>query len=254
MTTLPGLRLPGYVDGIDVSSVQTIADPHAVYEAGFRFALVKAAEGLRGRDPAYRRHVDALSGAGLHVGAYAYARVSQGAPASQARHAYDAATDDGRHVVRLVLDLESAPAETTSGALFDFAVDWLEEARRSGCAPVLYSYTSFLSGRLTVADRRTLLAAAPLWLAKYRSVTSAWAPASEADMPKGYDWQLWQYSGDGGHPVPGIPGATDRNLFRGDEAALRAWFGLPPEGTELDMGGPVHGSHVVDAFRPGGEG
>lgn len=228
-TTLPALRLPGYVDGIDVSAVQRIADPQAVYDAGFRFALVKAAEGLRGRDPAYRRHVDALSGAGLHVGAYAYARVSQGAPAAQARHAYDAATDDGRHVVRLVLDLESAPAETTSGALFDFAVDWLEEARRAGCAPVLYSYTSFLAARFSTADRATLLAAAPLWLAQYRSVTTPWAPASEADMPKGYDWQLWQYSGDGGHPVPGIVGDCDRNLFRGDEAALRGFFGLPAE-------------------------
>jgi GH25 family lysozyme M1 (1,4-beta-N-acetylmuramidase) len=227
--TLPGLRLPGYVDGIDVSSVQTITDPAAVYDAGFRFALVKCAEGLRGRDPAYRRHVDALQGAGLHVGAYAYARASQGAPAAQARYAYDAATADGRHVVRLVLDLESAPPMTTSGALFEFAVDWLEEARRSGCAPVLYSYTSFLTARFSTADRATLLAAAPLWLAQYRSVTVPWAPASEADMPKAYPWAAWQYSGDKGHRVPGIPVDCDRNLFRGDEATLRAFFGLPPE-------------------------
>ena len=229
MTTLPGLRLPGYVDGIDLSAVQRIDDPAAVYDAGFRFAIVKAAEGLRGRDPAYRRHVDALRGAGLHVGAYAYARVSQGAPAAQARHAYDAATADGRHVVRLVLDLEAAPADTTSGALFEFAVDWLEEARRAGCAPVLYSYTSFLTARFSSADRATLLAAAPLWLAQYRSVTQAWAPAGEADMPKSYPWAMWQYSGDKGYRVPGIPGDCDRNLFRGDEATLRAFFGLPPE-------------------------
>ena len=229
MTTRPALRLPGFVDGIDVSSVQTITDPAAVYEAGFTFAFVKCAEGLRGRDPAYRRHVDALSGAGLHVGAYAYARVSQGAPAAQARHAYDAATADGRHVVRLVLDLESAPPETTSGALFEFAVDWLEEARRAGCAPVLYSYTSFLAARFSTADRATLLAAAPLWLAQYRSVTQAWAPAGEADMPKSYPWAMWQYSGDKGYRVPGIPVDCDRNLFRGDEATLRAFFGLPPE-------------------------
>ena len=229
MTTRPALRLPGFVDGIDVSSVQTIADPDAVYRAGFLFAFVKCAEGLRGRDPAYRRHVDALSGAGLHVGAYAYARVSQGAPAAQARHAYDAATDDGRHVVRLVLDLESAPAETTSGALFEFAVDWLEEARRAGCAPVLYSYTSFLTARFSPADRATLLAAAPLWLAQYRSVTAPWAPTGEADMPTAYPWKVLQYSGDHGFRVPGIPVDCDRNLFRGDEASLRDFFGLPPE-------------------------
>lgn len=221
------LRLPGYVDGIDVSSVQRIEDPAAVYAAGFRFAIVKATEGLRGRDPAYRRHVDALQGAGLHVGAYAYARVSQGDPAAQAEHAYDAATDDGRHVVRLVLDLESAPVEWSAAQLVAFASEWLEEAARFGCLPVLYSYTSFLARMGPAAH--VLARAYPLWLAQYRSVTSPWAPSSEADMPRGYPWTMWQYSGDKGHRVPGIPVDCDRNLFRGDEATLRDFFGLPEE-------------------------
>lgn len=221
------LRLPGYVDGIDVSSVQRIEDPAAVYAAGFRFAIVKCAEGLTGRDPAYRRHVDALQGAGLHVGAYAYARVSQGDPAAQARHAYDCATDDGRHVVRLVLDLESAPAEWSAAQLVAFASEWLEEARRFGCLPVLYSYTSFLARMGPAAH--VLARAYPLWLAQYRSVTAPWAPASEADMPRAYPWALWQYSGDKGHRVPGIAGDCDRNLFRGNEAELRDFFGLAEE-------------------------
>ena len=111
MTTLPALRLPGFVDGIDVSSVQRIDDADAVRAAGFLFAFVKATEGLRGRDPAYQRLTSALRGAGLHIGAYAFARVSQGDPAAQARHAYDAATADGRHVGRLGLDLGTATAE-----------------------------------------------------------------------------------------------------------------------------------------------
>ena len=228
MTTLPGLRLSGYVDGIDVSSVQTITDPAAVYAAGFRFAIVKCAEGLRGRDPAYRRHVDALQGAGLHVGAYAYARVSQGDPAAQAEHAYDAATGDGRHVVRLVLDLESAPAEWTAAQLCDFAATWCTIAEAFGSLPVLYSYTSFLA-RMRGPKLDALLTRYPLWLAQYRSVTSAWAPASEADMPKAYPWKVLQYSGDHGFRVPGIPVDCDRNLFRGDEASLRDFFGLAPE-------------------------
>ena len=94
---------------------------------------------------------------------------------------------------------------------------------------MLYSYTSFLTARFSPADRATLLAAAPLWLAQYRSVTAPWAPTGEADMPKAYPWAAWQYSGDHGHRVPGIPQDCDRNLFRGDESALRAWFGLPAE-------------------------
>lgn len=238
------LRLPGFCDGIDVSSVQRIDDPDAIYAAGFRFAFVKAAEGLTGRDPAYRRHVDALRGAGLYVGAYAYARVSQGDPAAQARHAYSAATDDGRHVVRLVLDLESAPAGWTARQLCEFAEDWFTEAERYGCLPVLYSYTNFLA-RMSCVALGGLLAHYHLWLAQYRSVTSPWAPASEADMPRAYPWAMWQYSGDKGHRVPGIVGDCDRNLIRAASVdELRAWFGLPPEGTTLDMGGPVHGHYL----------
>ncbi len=48
--------------------------------------------------------------------------------------------------------------------------------------------------------------------------------------------------------MPGIVGDCDRNLIRAASVdELRAFFGLPPEGTTLDMGGPVHGTHVVDA-------
>jgi len=73
-----------------------------------------------------------------------------------------------------------------------------------------------------------LARAYPLWLAQYRSVTSPWAPSSEADMPRGYPWKVLQYSGDHGFRVPGIPVDCDRNLFKGSEEDLRDWFGLPP--------------------------
>lgn len=222
MTTLPALRLPGYVDGIDVSSVQTITDPAAVYAAGFRFAFVKATEGLRGRDPAYRRHVDALQGAGLHVGAYAYAHVSQGQPRAQARHAYDTATADGRHVVRVAMDLEDCPPGTPWQALRDFAVEYLDELRLTGGEPVHYLPESWV--------RHFVGLGAPKWIAQYRSVTAPWAPTAEQVAAKLVgEVEIWQYSGNAGHRVDGIPVDCDRNVFRGDEAALRAWFGLPEE-------------------------
>lgn len=214
----PALGLPGYVDGIDVSRVQTIADPEAVYAAGFRWALAKASEGVGYRDPAYQRHVDALSGAGLHVGAYGFARVSQGQPRAQARYLYETATDDGRHVVRCVLDLESCPKGTPWQALRDFATEYLDELRRTGALPVLYTMASWTGplGAYTLD--------VPVWIAQYRSTTRAWAPSSEADMPPG-EWTAWQYSGDGGYRVNGIPQDCDRNLLRTED--LRAWFGLP---------------------------
>ena len=217
------LGLDGYVDGIDVSQVQTITDPAAVYAAGFRWAFVKASEGLSYRDPRARSHLDALAGAGLLVGAYGFARVSQGQPRAQARLLYDAATSDGRHMVRLVLDLESCPPGTAWSALRDFAEEYLSELRLSGSLPVLYTMGSWL-GPLGAASLGV-----PVWVAQYRSVTQAWAP-SQAEADAWFEARegvvLWQYSGDKGHRVPGIPQDCDRNLWRG--ADLRDWFGLPP--------------------------
>lgn len=244
--SLPGLRLPGFCDGLDLSAVQRIDDADAVYRAGFRFAFVKATEGLRGRDPAYQRLASALRGAGLHVGAYHFAHVSLGEPRAQARLAYDTGTADGRHMVRVALDLEDAPKGMPWQQLRDFATEFLDELRATGGLPIHY-----LPGSWVV---HTGGLGAPLWVAQYRSTTSAWAPTlAEVERKLQGEVELWQYSGNAGYRVDGIPVDVDRNVWRGDEAALRAWFGLPPEGTTVDMGGPVHGSHVVDAFRPGGD-
>jgi GH25 family lysozyme M1 (1,4-beta-N-acetylmuramidase) len=222
------LALPGYTDGIDISQVQTISDANAVYAAGFRFAIVKASEGVSYCDPRAREHCILLADAGLLVTVYSFARPSQDRPREQARRLIDCAGE--AFVFRPVLDLESAPAEWSSGRLLAFAQEWCDEMARTQARPVVYSYTSFLQQRFTVQDRAELLALGPLWLAQYRSVTTAWAPRSEFDMPKAFHWDMWQYSGNGGYRVPGIVGDCDRNLFRGDEVALQRWFGLTSDG------------------------
>lgn len=238
--SLPALSYPGFCDGLDLSAVQRIDDADAVRAAGFLFAFVKATEGLAGRDPRYRRLADALRGAGLHVGAYHFAHVSLGQPRAQARLAYGTATADGRHMVRVALDLEDAPKGMPWQQLRDFATEFLDELRATGGLPIHYLPGSWVA--------HTGGLGAPLWVAQYRSTTSAWAPTlAEVEKKLVGEVELWQYSGNAGYRVPGIPVDVDRNVWRGDEAALRAWFGLPPEGTELDMGGPVHGTHVVDA-------
>ena len=222
MTALPALAYPGFCDGLDLSAVQRIDDAAAVYAAGFRFAFCKATEGLHGRDPAYQRLTSALRGAGLHIGAYGFAHVSQGQPRAQARHAYDTATADGRHVVRVAMDLEDCPPGTPWQALRDFAAEYLDELRLTGGLPLFYLPESWLQhfGGMGV----------PMWVAQYRSVTQAWAPTAEQVAAKLVgEVELWQFSGNAGYRVPGIPVDCDRNVFRGDEAALRAWFGLPEE-------------------------
>lgn len=219
MTALPALAYPGFCDGLDLSAVQRIDDADAVRAAGFLFAFCKATEGLSGRDPRYQRLTSALRGAGLHIGAYGFAHVSQGQPRAQARHAYDVATADGRHVVRVAMDLEDCPPGTPWQALRDFGAEYLDELRLTGGEPVHYLPESW------VQHFRGL--GAPKWIAQYRSVTAPWAPTAEQVARKLVgEVEIWQYSGNAGYRVDGIPVDCDRNVFRGDEAALRAWFGL----------------------------
>lgn len=244
MTIRNALYIRDHCDGIDVSRVQRIDDARALVDAGFSFAFIKTSEALTYCDPRAQEHLSRCRDVGMMVGGYGFARPGLGQPREQARAAVD--TCAGYiHIVRPALDLELAPPEMTSRALLDFSIEWLAEARAQGCLPVNYSYQSFLQSRFNDADRAVFLSLAPLWLARYRSVTSPWAPASAAELPRPFPWTLLQYSGDGGYHVPGIGQVTDRNLFAGDAVALREFFGLPPEGTEIDMGGPVHGTDVV---------
>lgn len=113
-----------------------------------------------------RAHLDALGAAGLHVGAYGFARFSQGSPRDQAKLAYEAATSDGKHVVRVALDLENCPKGTPWAALTDFAEEYLSELRLTGGEPLLYTMESWV-GPLGAAAMGV-----PVWIAQYRSVTA----------------------------------------------------------------------------------
>ncbi len=224
------LGLPGYIDGIDVSQVQRIDDPLAVAAAGFQWAIIKASEGATYCDPRAIEHLAALQGAGLLCGVYAFARVT-GDPAQQVRRAIACGTD-GFHAV-IVCDLESAPADWTADRLTRWAEAFVDEVRAQGHTHVFYTYTSFAARMQPALSRSSTLAAVPLWLAQYRSLTQPWAPSTSADLawaraPAPWDsWTMWQYSGNGGYRVPGIPMDCDRNLFRGDITDLRNLFGYP---------------------------
>jgi GH25 family lysozyme M1 (1,4-beta-N-acetylmuramidase) len=54
-------------------------------------------------------------------------------------------------------------------------------------------------------------------------------------VPKGLPGPiLWQYSGNGGYPVPGVPGDCDRNVFIGSSGEWQDFLGLdrPVHSTE----------------------
>lgn len=224
----PGLKLPGFVDAIDISRVQGIYDADAVKAAGFEVAWVKASEGQAYCDPRVQEHLRALEGAGLLVSIYAFARVSQGGPRAQAEQLFRCGGDTFR--TRVMLDLESAAAGVTDVELCDFAESFIERVLEEGISqPTFYTYQDFLLSRLMpeIAKRPSILAC-PLHIARYMSLSKPWAPSHAIDLslPRTGpwpQWAAWQYSGNAGYRVPGIEGDCDRNLIR--TSNVRAWMG-----------------------------
>ena len=224
---LDALRYPNTCDGIDVSAVQTIGNASMVAYAGFQFAFVKASEGTGYMDPRRLDHLKKLRDAGLLCSVYGFCRPSQGNPREQAKRLYEAMGDTFE--CRTVIDLESAPDVWTAAQLVAFGEEFADEIASWGIAqPILYTYPSFAQKMQPALGASTRLAMCPLWIAQYRSVTEAWVPPIGAKpiVPKPWaNWSIWQYSGNGGFRVPGIIGDCDRNLFQGDFAALRRFFG-----------------------------
>jgi lysozyme len=237
---LAALGRPGFVDGIDVSQVQGVIDWSKVAAAGFRFVVVKASEGLHYCDPRALANLAAARAAGLYALVYGFARPSQGSPAGQAAKLWDCSGDV--MPARAVLDLESAPADWSPAQKVDFGEAFAEAWREySILEPMAYTYPSFAAGTQPALGASTRLARCPLWIAQYMSTTAGWVPpvGFRPIVPKPWrEWAMHQYSGNGGFRVPGIEADCDRNLFNGDEAEFRRFFGFAEPDVEM-VGMPI---------------
>jgi lysozyme len=247
--TRPALRYPGYVDGIDVSSVQVITDAKAVADDGFVFATVKASEGVSYHDPKALEHLSKLRDAGLICNVYTYLRPSQGRPVDQIAEALDGAPSE--FTMRFALDLEGAPDSMSAAEVVAFAEACVNECVAHGLlAPEFYSFPNFVRTRMMPALASSTLGQCPLWMAQYASTTSPWVP------PHGYSpwtpqpWTTWtkhQYSGNGGYRVRGIAGDVDRDLFNGDLETFKTYMGLP-SALPTEPTTVVHAAVPLDKF------
>jgi lysozyme len=64
-----------YVLGFDISHHQVVVEFEAMFEQGYRFCFLKATEGNTFRDKMFANHAHRAHQAGLHIGAYHFARV-----------------------------------------------------------------------------------------------------------------------------------------------------------------------------------
>lgn len=205
--------------GVDLSHWDGVVPYGRLREAGHRFVIAKASQGVSLRDPAFARHVAGARAAGLDTGAYHFFdyRVDGRAQADLLL-ATVAAAGLGEGSLPVVIDVEcfapfgSVPV-VDAVARFEAMVARLYA--RTGRLPMVYTSRSMWS-RVTGGDPR--FGDLPLWVA-------CWGCARPL-VPAGWtDHVVWQ---TGAVALPGRSRRLDGNVVLGGETALAGLRGRSP--------------------------
>lgn len=239
MAQLSRIIVPDAVNGIDVSSIQSGLDAKKIAEAGFEFAYVQSSRYSSTKDHHFDSLVGRLRDAGLSVGAYHFCSHDSD-PVKQAEFFYRSSGGLGKASGELppMVDWEfCTPSKYTDSSAYPlghpahcvrFAEAFMEAVtnlwypnnveRLVPRFPVLYSYP-FYCGSHQPALGKSGLGKYPLCYASYG--TRGYVPSSQHELPSHKihepwkSWQMCQYSGNTGAPVPGVQGACDRLVFGG---------------------------------------
>jgi lysozyme len=211
---------PSWVWGLDVSHYQGAVNWASVAKGGYRFAFLKATEGVSWTDPEFGTNWAGAKAAGLVRGAY---------------HFYDPGSDpqqQAEHFLNTVWPGEGPPAlgpgdlppaldiETAGGQSAEEVVQgiqkWLSLVReRTQRIPILYTSYRFWDGLGT-----SQFGSYPLWVAEY-------GVASPSPLPAGWQqWRFWQLSQTG--TITGISGDVDLDVFQGTQEELQQMASSSP--------------------------
>jgi len=214
LTTPP---TPTYIQGIDVSHYQGDISWSEVYGAGYRFAFVKASEGVGWIDPNFVTNMDNGSDAGLLMGAYHFARPDLGNDAQDEALCFVSVARNylkGGYL-RPALDLEVG-SSLGKEALSNWVHEWMETVKNeTGIEPIIYVSSNYANNYLDNS-----VAKYDLWIAHW-----TYDPATSPNTGIWNSWDFWQYSNNGS--VPGISGDVDLDLFNGDIPRLYGAFVIP---------------------------
>ncbi|MCM1484153.1 MAG: hypothetical protein NC043_07440 [Muribaculaceae bacterium] len=193
------------VRGLDISAHNGDIDFRAVRQAGYDFVFIKATEGSGFKDRRFYANISRARKAGLKVTAYHFFRFDATGymQALNFIHSLRGQALD----MPAVIDIEqwTNPSDRTTAQVVHTLWELIHRLEKSGIRIMLYTnkdgYDEFLKGRF---DRY------PIWLCSFSRIDP------------GVKWTFWQYTHRG--TVPGVPGRTDLNVFRGSRSEWEQWL------------------------------
>lgn len=198
------------VPGIDVSGHQGSVDWSGQYDAGKRFAYVKATEGSDFESSSFASQYNGSYNAGFIRGAYHFALPNSSSGTFQANHFVDNGggwSGDGKTLPG-ALDIEWNPyGSTCYGKSQSGMRSWINAfldtyKARTGRYPTIYTSASWWNQ--CVGSDSSFGQKSPLWIARYSS--------SAGTLPSGWGtYTFWQYTDK---PI-------DQNVFNGSMERLR---------------------------------
>jgi len=197
----------GEITGVDVSHHQGPIDWSALAADDVRFAYIKATEGGDFVDPRFRANWEGSAAAGIRPGAYHFFTLCRPG-VDQARN-FIASVPVLADALPPALDLEHMGPCTTQPQLEDPASEiraFLDATESHfGVRPILYTTAEFHDAYLRSFEGERF------WIRSlFRRPTF-----------REREWVLWQHH----HRAwrDGVSGVVDLDVFRGDEAAFRAF-------------------------------
>jgi GH25 family lysozyme M1 (1,4-beta-N-acetylmuramidase) len=212
-TASPAAAAPAGLPGLDVSSFQGNVNWTAQWNAGARFAYIKATEGTYYTNPYFAQQYNGSYNVGMIRGSYHFARPDTTTGATQADYFVNHGggwSKDGKTLPG-ALDIEYNPYGAECYGLSAASMrSWItsfsnEYHARTSRWPVIYTTTDWWN--TCIGNYNAWSGNSPLWIARYASAVGT--------LPPGYSvYSFWQWTSSG-------PFAGDSDVWNGTLARLK---------------------------------
>jgi len=192
-TASPAAAAPAGTQGQDVSGYQGSVNWTAQWNAGSRFAYIKATEGTYYTNPSFAQQYNGSYNVGMIRGSYHFARPDTTTGATQADYfvAHGGGWSKDGKTLPGALDIEYNPYGSECYGLSQSSMrSWItsfsnEYHAKTTRWPVLYTTTDWWN--TCIGNYNAWSGNSPLWIARYASAVGA--------LPPGYSvYSFWQWS------------------------------------------------------------